>query len=165
MLNNNHTSTPTVIIGFDPGLGTTGYGVITAAGSKFKVLAYGVLSTSPRSELPARLADLQQQTRALLKLWTPTKVGIEKLMVGKNIMTVMGVAQARGVLMAECAADGLLIIELTPMQIKLNVTGYGHAPKGQVNRLLKVQLGITKPITPDDASDALAIAVAVSGYR
>ena len=99
----------------------------------------------------------------LLRLWRPNLIGIERLAVGRNTPTVVAVSQARGVLVATCATTGVPIIEISANQVKLGVTGFGRASKGQVARLLRAQLHIIKPITPDDAADALAIAVACSG--
>jgi crossover junction endodeoxyribonuclease RuvC len=107
-----------------------------------------------------RLLSIQQEIIQLLQLWQPTKVGIERLAVGRNTPTVVAVSQARGVLVAACAAASLPTIELTANQVKLGVTGFGAATKGQVARLLKAQLKITGPVAPDDAADALAVAVA-----
>lgn len=153
-----------IIIGFDPGLGITGYGVIKTEGAKISALAAGIVTTTKNTGLPIRLAELKKKIAALLDQWPPQLAGVEKIIVGKNVRTVIDVAQARGVLLGECACRNIRIVELTPMQIKLNVTGFGRASKGQVNRLLKAQLNISGSITPDDASDALAVAVAVSGY-
>lgn len=158
------TLTPKIILGLDPGLGTTGYGVIEVLGNKIKMLGYGTISTKPGQATEVRLLELKKGIINLLRLWSPYKIIIEKLIVGKNISTAVAVGQARGVLLAECAASGIPIIELAPTQIKLGVTGYGKASKGQVNRMLKTQLNIKKPITPDDASDALAMAVAGINY-
>lgn len=164
IFNQNNTSKNITIVGFDPGLGTTGYGVIKVENNRPTLLAVGVLTTNKSNDLAKRLVELKQKTAEILNQWSPQLVGIEKLLIGKNVSTVIDVAQARGALLTECASRGLRVVELTPMQIKLNITGFGRASKGQVNRLLKVQLGITQPITPDDASDALAVAIAVSGY-
>lgn len=150
------------ILGLDPGLGTTGYGVIEVEGSLVRCLAFGALRTQPGDPTPTRLAALHAAASALVAEWKPNAVGIERLAVGRSLPTVLDVAQARGVLLATCAAAGLSPIEVTAGQVKAGVTGYGAAAKGQVARLVRAQLGIAGPITPDDAADALAVALACS---
>jgi crossover junction endodeoxyribonuclease RuvC len=150
------------VLGLDPGLGTTGYGVIGVQGNQLSCLGFGVIKTSPGQSGSQRLLTIQQEIIKLLQLWQPGLVGIERLAVGRNTPTVVMVSQARGVLVAACAATGVPIIEISANQVKLGVTGFGYASKGQVARLLCAQLHITKPITPDDAADALAVAVACS---
>jgi crossover junction endodeoxyribonuclease RuvC len=159
------TSKPVRVLGLDPGLGTTGYGVIEVSGSKLSALAFGAIRTEPSAKTPQRLLLIQREISQLLQLWQPAVVGIERLAVGRNTPTVVAVSQARGVLVAACAAAGVTIAELTANQAKLGVTGFGRASKGQVARLLRSQLHIPDPITPDDAADALAIAVACSHLR
>jgi crossover junction endodeoxyribonuclease RuvC len=150
------------VLGFDPGLGDTGYGVLTLNGRELRATEYGSLRTSLRQPLPERLAELSQKVRVLLARLQPGVVGVERLAVGRNVATVLPVAHARGVLLAQCAVAGIPVIEVTPSQVKAAVTGYGLAEKGQVARLLRVQLKISKPIQPNDAADALAVALTIA---
>ena len=159
------TSKPTRVLGLDPGLGTTGYGVIEVSGSELRCLTFGAIRTQPGDLVPRRLAVIAAAIAALLKEWRPDVVGIERLAVGRNMPTVLNVAQARGVLMAACAVAGITPIEVTAGQVKAGVTGYGAAAKGQVSRLVRAQLHIPGPVTPDDAADALAVALACSSRR
>lgn len=159
------TSSVVRVLGLDPGLGTTGYGVLEACGSKQRCLAFGAIRTQPGDPTPVRLAAIAASATALLAEWRPGMVGIERLAVGRNLPTVLDVAQARGVLLAACAAAGCQLVEVTAGQVKAGVTGYGAATKGQVSRLVRAQLGITGSITPDDAADALAVALACSSRR
>lgn len=151
------------VLGFDPGLGTTGYGIIEAAGSSVRCLAFGAICTAPGLPTPVRLAEIYAAAASLLAEWKPVLVGVERLAVGRSLPTVLDVAQARGVLLAACAAAGLTPVEVTAGQVKSGVTGYGAAAKGQVARLVRAQLGLQRPVTPDDAADALAVALACSG--
>jgi crossover junction endodeoxyribonuclease RuvC len=159
------TSRTVRVLGLDPGLGTTGYGVIEVSGSKLSSLSFGAIRTTPGTDISQRLLLIQREIVLLLQLWRPDIVGIERLAVGRNTPTVVAVSQARGVMVAACAAAGVAIAELTANQVKLGVTGFGRASKGQVARLLRAQLHIPGPIAPDDAADALAIAVACSHLR
>lgn len=146
-------------------MGTTGYGVIEASGSKLSCLTFGAIRTQPGDPVPHRLATIAAEIESLLAAWKPDIVGIERLAVGRNLPTVLDVAQARGVLLAACAAAGRIPIEVTASQVKAGVTGFGGADKGQVSRLVKAQLGIVGSVTPDDAADALAVALACSSRR
>lgn len=152
------------MLGFDPGLGDTGYGALSVGGRELRATEYGSLRTSPRQSLPERLAELDRKVTALLARLQPRLVGVERLAVGRNVATVVPVSHARGVLLARCAAAGIPVIEVTPSQVKAAVTGYGRAEKGQVARLLRAQLKIDRPIQPNDAADALAVAVTIA-YR
>ncbi len=159
------TSSALRVLGLDPGLGTTGYGVIEVSGSKLRCLTFGAIRTRPGDPVARRLSSISKAAAALLEEWKPNVVGIERLAVGRNLPTVLDVAQARGVLLAACAAAGVVPIEVTANQVKLSVTGYGGAAKGQVSRLVRAQLGIAGAVTPDDATDALAVALACSTRR
>lgn len=151
-----------IVLGFDPGLADTGYGALSVGGQHVSVIEYGSLRTPPRTPLPLRLGELQRKVTELLARLRPTVVGVERLTVGRNIATVVPVAHARGVLLAACTDARIPTIEVSPSQVKAAVTGYGRAEKGQVSRLLRVQLKIERPIQPNDAADALAVALTIA---
>lgn len=159
------TSSAVRVLGIDPGLGTTGYGIIEVRGSELRCLGFGAIRTKPGDPVSLRLSSIAAATAALLAEWQPDVVGIERLAVGRSLPTVLDVAQARGVLLAACAAAGMVPIEVTAGQVKAGVTGCGAAAKGQVSRLVRAQLHIATPVTPDDAADALAVALACSSRR
>lgn len=147
------------ILGLDPGFATVGFGVITKTGSKLSVSQYGTLSTKPETPFPERLLEIENQLSALLKCEKPESVGIEELFFNTNQKTALKVAQARGVLLATVARHQLPIQGYTPMQVKLGVSGYGGADKRQVQEMVKRLLYLEEIPKPDDAADALAIAI------
>lgn len=150
---------PQVIIGFDPGLADTGFGVIAAAGSKITCLAYGSLKTPAKTDLPTRLAGLYQQAGELLDRYQPSLVGIEQLFFCRNVTTAFQVGQARGVVMLAIGQRKIPCLEFTPLQIKQAVAGYGQADKQQVQKMVKMILGLQSIPKPDDAADGLAAAL------
>lgn len=153
------TNQPRIIIGFDPGLADTGFGVIAAAGSKVTCLAYGSLKTPAKTDLPSRLADLHHQTEELLERFQPDLVGIEQLFFCRNVTTAFQVGQARGVVMLSIGQRQIPCLEFTPLQIKQAVAGYGQADKAQVQKMVKLTLGLKEVPKPDDAADGLAAAL------
>lgn len=150
-----------VILGIDPGLATMGYGVINKGrDGRVKMLETGALTTPAKMPLPRRLKLLYDGMSALLERYRPEQVAIEELFFAKNVTTAMTVGQARGVaLLAVCQRLDNEIFEYTPMQIKLAVTGYGGADKRQVQQMVKALLNLPAIVKPDDAADALAVAI------
>jgi len=148
-----------VILGIDPGIADTGYGIIQNKQGKLSCLAYGSIKTKAKIELAERLETLYQELQKIIKKHHPDLIAIEELFFAKNVKTAMKVGQARGVIILTCVENKLSIDEFTPLQVKQAITGYGRAEKGQVQRMLKILLKISKKITPDDAADALAIAL------
>lgn len=148
-----------LVLGLDPGLATTGYGLVQGDGERLKAIAYGVLRTSSRLSLAARLVDLHRKTCALLEQFHPHVVAIEELFFATNAQTAMLVGEARGVLLFTVAQAGLEIREYTPLQVKQAVTGYGAADKTQVQHMVKLLLGLDELPRPDDAADALAVSI------
>ncbi|MBI4128224.1 MAG: crossover junction endodeoxyribonuclease RuvC [Parcubacteria group bacterium] len=148
------------IMGIDPGTATTGYGIIDRADDdSLRFIACGVIKT-PAHEAPAtRLLSLTKDLTALVKKYHPSRVAVEKLFMTVNQKTAIAVAEARGVILVTCEAAGLPITEYTPLQVKNAVTGDGHAEKSGVGKMVTIILGLTQIPEPDDAADALAIAL------
>ena len=148
-----------LVIGLDPGLATTGYGLVAGDGQRLEAVAFGVLRTPANAPVSARLVMLQDGLAALLAQYRPTVAAVEELFFSANAQTAMLVGQARGVLLVTAAQAGLEIVEYTPMQVKQAVTGYGGAEKGQIQQMVRVLLGLEELPRPDDAADALAVAI------
>lgn len=150
-----------IILGIDPGLATLGFGVIRAQRQQPRLLSYGVVTTPPDMALPRRLATIYEDVQALIGKFRPDAIALEELFFYHNVTTAIDVAQARGTALvaAANAVSDSQIFEYTPMQIKLAVCGYGHADKGQVQRMVSSLLGLSEIPKPDDAADALAVAL------
>lgn len=148
------------ILGLDPGIADTGYGVISVEGAKLTCLAYGSIKTKAGSELAARLCRLQQSLDELVKQYRPDVVGMEQLFFNKNVTSAMAVGQARGVLLLTLKQNGLTVQDFTPGQVKQAVCAYGQATKRQVQNMVKLTLKLKQIPKPDDAADALAVALA-----
>ncbi len=148
-----------VIIGIDPGLALMGYGVLQYEKDKSRLLECGVIVTEAGTPLPLRLSKLHDSMRELIVKYDPDCVAFEELFAGKNIKTVIQVAQARGVAMAAAFGTGAALFEYTPKQIKQAVVGYGNAEKKQVQEMVRLLLGMDSIIRPDDAADAVACAL------
>lgn len=148
-----------IILGLDPGYAITGYAFIEYKQGKFKVLDYGVLTTKSQMPFDLRLLHLYEELSLLIQKHRPDLVAIEELFFYKNRTTVIGTAQARGVLVLACATQNLPMFEYTPMQVKLALTGYGMADKKQMQSMVKQVLKLDEIPKPDDAADALAIAI------
>lgn len=151
------------IIGFDPGIADTGFGVITAESGKLQCLEYGSIKTNSKLPLSARLVILYDHIQILLKKYSPDLVCVEELFFSKNVKTAMIVGQARGVVLLAIEQVGLPMIEFTPNQVKQAVSSYGSASKDQVQRMVQMLLRLKDIPKPDDAADALAIAICGSG--
>ena len=148
-----------IILGIDPGLATMGYGVIEAEGQKRKVVQFGTINTRAGCPTPQRLRSIFQGVNQLLDIYAPDDIAFEELFFSKNVTTGIAVAQARGAALAAVAARTDNVYEYTPMQIKQAITGYGGADKGQMQRMVKALLGMQEIARPDDAADALAVAL------
>lgn len=144
------------ILGIDPGFGRCGWGVI---GSEMEVLEYGVIETSPSMPIEDRLLEIHQFLSAIISKHQPSSCGIEKLYVSRNTKTIINVAQSLGVILLTLRLVSIPFAEYTPTQVKLALTGYGHAPKEQMQTMVKRILGLQSLPQPDDAADALAIAL------
>ena len=149
-----------VILGIDPGLATLGYGVIqTEKGKKPQMLDYGIVSTPKEENIAVRLAMLEKGVKQLLDKFKPDQIAIEELFFAKNVKTGIAVAHARGVVLLTCIKECGRIYEYTPLQIKQALTGYGRAEKKQIQAMVKMFLNLNAVPKPDDAADALAVAL------
>ncbi len=158
-------SSTKIIIGFDPGLADTGFGVIKLDGARSSCLDYGSLKTPAKLALPDRLADLYQQAKDLLAKYRPDLVGIEQLFFCRNVTTAFQVGQARGVVMLAIGQQQIPCLEFTPLQIKQAVAGYGQADKRQVQKMVQLILRLKEIPRPDDAADGLAAALCAAQSR
>ncbi len=148
------------VLGIDPGLTRCGYGVVDWRGpSRVKAISAGVISTEPSAELPNRLATIQREVRELIAEFDPKVLAIERVLFQVNVQTAMSVGHASGVVMAEAANAGCDVIQYSPNEIKLAVTGWGGADKQQVERMVRAQLKIEHELKPVDAADAIAVAL------
>lgn len=147
------------ILGIDPGYGITGFGLIEAQRGQCTLLRYGAITTPPGTDFSARLEMIYDDMTELLKLAKPDAVAIEELFFGQNVTTGIGVAQSRGVILLAIRQAGLQVYPYKPMQVKQSVVGYGGASKHQVQDMTRRILHLEKIPKPDDAADAIAIAL------
>lgn len=156
-----------IILGIDPGYAITGYGIIIKDNGNLKALDYGVIATPAKSYFPLRLRDIHESLSHLISEFKPDCVAIEELFFSRNTTTAIGTAQARGVAVLAAAQAGKPVFEYTPLQVKVAVTGYGRAEKFQIQEMVKRLLILKQQPKPDDAADALAVAIchAHSGNR
>ena len=147
-----------IILGIDPGIATVGFGIIEAAGQKLRHIRNGVITTPP-GELAPRLSQIYNDMNDLLDAFKPDEVAVEELFFTNNVTTGISVAHGRGVAILAAAQRGIPLSEYTPNQVKSTVTGYGSADKKQVIAMVTRLLSLNAPPKPDDAADALAIAI------
>jgi len=148
-----------VILGIDPGTAITGYGVVTDAGGGPQALAYGVIRTPAKQELALRLVTIYAELNDLLDTHQPDAVAVEEVFFSKNARTALSVGHARGVVLLAAARRDIPLFHYKPTQVKQAVTGYGGADKRQIQEMMKMLLGLDDIPRPDDAADALAIAI------
>jgi crossover junction endodeoxyribonuclease RuvC len=148
-----------IILGIDPGFALTGYGVIDYTGNRLKMLEYGVISTKAGEKFSSRLLQIDAGIKALADKYHPDACAIEELFFNNNVTTAISAAQGRGVALTAAAGKGIPVYEYTPLQVKQNVVGYGRAEKKQVQTMVKMLLKLDTLPKPDDAADALAIAI------
>lgn len=148
-----------IILGIDPGYATIGFGLLECNRGKFRTLHYGVITTPPDMEFDGRLEMIYNDLTLLLAKAKPDAVAIEQLFFFSNKTTAIDVAQARGVIVLAVKQAHIPIHEYTPLQVKMGVVGYGRAEKHQVMEMTRQILGLEKIPRPDDAADALAIAI------
>ena len=151
-----------IILGIDPGTAMLGYGLVERTGPRLRAVDYGVITTSSQLPLPARLEAIYLAVTDLIELHAPGIVGVERLFFTKNVQTAFAVGQARGVVLLAAAMHDLEIREATPNEVKVATAGHGSAAKEQVQRMVQAILGLAELPTPDDAADALAIAICVA---
>ena len=147
------------ILGIDPGYGITGFGLIEADAGRVALLRYGAITTPAHTDFSARLEMIYEDMRQLLEMAKPDAVAIEELFFGQNVTTGIGVAQSRGVILLAIRQAGVEVFSYKPMQVKQSVVGYGNATKHQVQDMTKRILNLEKLPKPDDAADAIAIAL------
>ncbi len=148
-----------LFLGIDPGLASLGYGLIKEDGNRLKCIDYGVVKTKSTSKTAQRLLKLYQRVDDLLTGHQPNYLVLESLFFAKNVKTALAVGQARGVVILAAAMREIPFSEYTPLQVKKAITGYGQASKRQIQELVKSILGLPEIPRPDDAADALAIAL------
>lgn len=158
-----------IVIGIDPGTATTGYGIIEEdPAGNITVVSYGTILTKSTDTTEARLRSIYEEISKIILLHKPDCGSVEKLFFQKNVTNAIAVGQARGVLLLALANAGISVSEYTPNEVKQTVTGYGAAEKRQVQQMVKTLLGLNEIPKPDDAADALAVAIChlhSTGYR
>jgi len=148
-----------LVLGIDPGTAITGYGLVAAEGNRLRAVAYGCVRTDSRLPIPLRLQRTYQGLQQIIAQYAPTEIAVEELFFNKNTKTALVVGQARGVALLAGVNAGLPVAEYTPLQVKQSVVGYGRAAKQQVQYMVKTLLNLKEIPQPDDAADALAIAI------
>lgn len=151
--------TERIILGIDPGLANTGWGIVSQRGPRLACVAYGCVSTPKELPLAQRLHKIHEQMGAVIARFGPSCVGIETVWFGVNVQSAFATGQARGAALVACAAAGLEVAEFTPSQIKLAVVGTGSAEKAQVQYMVRQVLALDAEPEPDHAADALAAAI------
>ncbi len=150
-----------IILGIDPGIGRTGWGVIeNLSGSKFKTISFGCIETEAGLPLERRIQIIGEELTAIIKEHKPKAMGIEDLFFNTNAKTALIVGQARGAIILTAVNNGLDVFSYTPLQVKVALTGYGRAEKDQMGKMVKIILGLSEIPKPDDTADALAVALA-----
>ena len=152
-----------IILGIDPGTATTGFGVIKTSNAlscmAYGLIKYGLIKTDPTWTMPQRLKKLYNELNKLIKKYRPEILAVENVYFFKNLKTALPVSQAKGVILLAAAKKNIPVYEFTPLQVKMAVAGYGKAEKEQVQKMVKVLLNLKEIPRPDDAADALGIAI------
>jgi len=148
-----------LVFGIDPGIAITGYGLVCDDNGHLGLQDFGVVTTPAGEPLPARLASTYGRLAALMALRRPDAVAVEQLFFGRNVRTAIAVGQARGVALLAAAHAGVAVYEYTPLQVKQAVVGYGRADKHQVKEMVRLLMRLDSTPEPDDAADAIAVAV------
>jgi crossover junction endodeoxyribonuclease RuvC len=148
-----------IVLGVDPGTATTGYGVVEETDGQLRAIAYGAITTPAGDPLPLRLQTIYRELGRLAQHYHPASASVEKLFFSRNVRTAMSVGQARGVALLALADAGLTMREYTPTEVKEAVSGYGGADKVQVQQMVQALLNLDEIPRPDDAADALAVAI------
>ena len=148
-----------IVLGIDPGLATLGWGVITEHRHQQTLVDFGCIITTPDQPFPKRLLSIQTEFERILQQYSPDEIAFEELFFSKNVTTALTVGAARGICVALSASHTEHVYEYTPMQVKQALTGYGRADKKQIQEMVRLLLSMEKIPKPDDAADALAIAL------
>ncbi|MDQ2654481.1 MAG: crossover junction endodeoxyribonuclease RuvC [Chloroflexota bacterium] len=147
-----------IALGFDPGTARLGYGVI-ASDPDPRAIDYGIIATDAKLPMAQRLVEIHEAVTELIQVFRPDAVAVERLFFARNVTTAMTVGQARGVILLAAAQRGLPVAEYAPSEVKQAVVGYGKADKRQIQEMVRIMLGLESLPRPDDAADALAIAI------
>ncbi len=147
------------IVGIDPGTARIGWGLIEGSKQNYTMIRYGCIETDKSKQAYHRLQEIYQEVLGVLQTEQPDQVVVEELFFARNVTTAIGVGQARGVILLAAAHANLPIFEYTPLQVKQTITGYGRAEKSQIQSMIKLLLKLKEIPKPDDAADALAIAL------
>ncbi len=148
-----------IILGMDPGLAISGYGIVEYVGNKFKMIEYGAVTTESTMPFPLRLKYIYESYMDMIDKYKPDAIAIEELFYNKNVKTAIAVGEARGVHLLVGALKDVPMYEYTPLQIKQGIVGYGRAEKKQVQEMVKLILKLDSIPKPDDAADGLAVAI------
>lgn len=155
-----------IVLGIDPGTAATGYGVVERDGTRLRAITYGCVETDAAATPGERLVAIHAGVAALIEEQRPAVAAVERIFFSRNVRTAFAVGQARGVVLLAVAQAGLPVYEYTPNEVKVAVTGHGRASKEQVQRMVRTLLGLAVLPTPDDAADALAVAICLAhSYR
>jgi len=154
----------TRILGIDPGFGRLGYGIVEGEGRNEKAVTFGCVETDKKLPHEQRLRQIFVAVNGLIDTWAPTHLAIEELFFNQNVNTALGVGEARGVVLLAAAERGLTTSEHQPLSVKLTITGDGRADKRQIQKMIQLLLALDQPPTPDDAADALAIALTAARH-
>ena len=149
----------TIILGIDPGLASTGFGVIEQEGGSLKCLDYGTISTKAGGQLGIRLKEISEKLCQVIDKYEISVAAVEEIYFCKNVKSALAVGQAKGAVLLSCSNCGLPVYEYTPLQIKQAITGYGKADKNQIQQMVKILLRLKAVPHPDHAADALAVAI------
>ncbi len=151
---------PITILGIDPGFAIVGYGLVRKdQNNNLEAIGYGAIITDPDLPFSDRLFKIHQELTKIIKKFQPDKMAVEELFFAKNVKTAIEVGQARGVIILTGIQAGLPVAEYTPLEVKQAVASYGRAEKRQVQQMVKLLLNLKQPPRPDDAADALAVAI------
>lgn len=146
-------------MGIDPGIALTGYGIVQEDKGNLVLVTYGCIRTSKNEDTCQRLVKIYRTLGEVMEEYRPDSVAVEELFFNKNVRSAFQVGEARGVALLAAAHIGLETFEYTPLQVKQSVVGYGRAAKSQIQEMVKIMLKVKNPIKPDDAADALALAI------
>lgn len=153
-----------IILGIDPGSKTIGYGIIQKELASLKLISAGILKISA-SKLPLSLLEIKNRVQKLIHEFRPDLLAIEKIYFSRNQKTAIAVAEARGIILLAAAEAGLKIVEFSPNEVKAGIAGYGHADKKAILKMVRLVLDHPVPASPDDISDALALAIVATQIR
>lgn len=155
-----------IILGIDPGTATTGWGLVEKEGPKYTLIDFGCVKTPAKMPLHDRLDQIFDEISDLIKKYKPDHAAVEELFFAANSKTAIAVGQARGVILLAAKKNCVSVFEYTPLQVKMAICGYGRAEKMQVQKMVKTLLSLSDIPKPDDAADALAIAIChAQSYR